>query len=149
MRQQPVAFLMRIGIALAIACGDGSTADQVGAPTFSPDGGGFAAAQDVTITTATTGASIRYTTDGTAPSSTKGTLYTAAIRLASTTTIKAVAYMSGRSDSAVVSRTFTIEIPGQVSAPTFSPDGGTFTAAQGVTMTTATSGASIRFTTDG
>jgi hypothetical protein len=140
---------MRIGIALAIACGDGSTADQVGAPTFSPDGGDFAAAQDVTITTATTGASIRFTTDGTAPSSTKGTLYTAAIRLASTTTIKAVAYMSGRSDSAVVSRAFTIEIPGQVSAPTFSPDGGTFTAAQGVTMTTATSGASIRFTTDG
>ena len=149
MRQRPVAFLMRIGIALAIACGDGSTADQVGAPTFSPDGGDFAAAQDVTITTATTGASIRFTTDGTAPSSTKGTLYTAAIRLASTTTIKAVAYMSGRSDSAVVSRAFTIEIPGQVSAPTFSPDGGTFTAAQGVTMTTATSGASIRFTTDG
>src|SRR5205814_3495172 len=59
----------------------------VAAPTFSPPAGTYT--QPVTISTTTAGASIRYTTDGSNPTSTVGTLYTKPAALASTTTIKA------------------------------------------------------------
>ncbi|HZP58819.1 MAG TPA: chondroitinase-B domain-containing protein, partial [Opitutaceae bacterium] len=41
---------------------------QAAAPAFSPGGGTYTGAQSVTITSATSGTSIRYTTDGSAPS---------------------------------------------------------------------------------
>jgi hypothetical protein len=44
------------------------------APNFSPAGGYYTVAQTVTLSTTTGGASIRYTTDGSAPSATAGTL---------------------------------------------------------------------------
>ena len=43
--------------------------------TFSQERGWYNAQINVAITTTTAGASIRYTIDGTAPSSTRGTLY--------------------------------------------------------------------------
>ena len=58
--------------------------------------------------TATPGASIRYTTNGSTPSETVGTLYSAPITVSATTTIKAIAYESGMPDSAVSTATFTI-----------------------------------------
>ncbi|MGA2975823.1 MAG: chitobiase/beta-hexosaminidase C-terminal domain-containing protein [Spirochaetia bacterium] len=77
-------------------------------PTFSPAAGTYATPQGVTISTTTTGASIRYTTDGTDPSSTAGTLYSTPVSVAVTTTIKAIAYMTGMADSAVASAAYTI-----------------------------------------
>jgi len=66
--------------------------------------GTYSSAQSVTISTTTTGASIRYTTDGvTTPTETVGTLYSSAITVSATTTIKAIAYKNGMSDSTVVS----------------------------------------------
>src|SRR5579859_5349176 len=121
---------------------------QVAAPTFNPVGGSYSAAQSVTISTTTSGASIRYTTDGSTPSETAGTLYSGPVAISSTTTLKAIAYESGMSDSSVSSATYTINLP-QVAAPTFSPGGGSYTSAQSVTISTTTSGASIRYTTDG
>ncbi len=121
---------------------------QVTAPVFNPAGGSYTAAQSVTISTTTSGASIRYTTDGSTPSETAGTLYSGPVAIGSTTTLKAIAYESGMSDSAVSSATYTISLP-QVAAPTFSPVGGNYSAAQSVTISTTTSGASIRYTTDG
>ncbi len=120
-------------------------AATVSTPAFSPSGGTFTAPQTVTLSTATAGASINYTTDGSAPSDTAGTLYTAPITVSVTTTIKAVAYMTGLADSAVSTAKYTIK----ALAPTFSPSGGTFTAPQTVTLSTATAGASINYTTDG
>jgi hypothetical protein len=60
------------------------------APTFSPAGGAYKAAQTVTLTTATTGASIYFTTDGSEPS-TSSTLYTGPLSVTVNTTIKAIA----------------------------------------------------------
>lgn len=77
-------------------------------PTFSPAGGIYASAQSVTIATATAGAAIRYTTDGSTPSATNGALYTGPVTVASSTTLKAVAIASGMADSAVASATYTI-----------------------------------------
>jgi len=121
---------------------------QVATPTFSPAAGTYTAAQTVAITSATSGASIRYTTDGTTPSETAGTLYNAAVAVSATETIKAIAYKTGMTDSAVAAALYTINLP-QVATPTFSPAAGTYTSAQTVAITSATSGASIRYTTDG
>jgi uncharacterized repeat protein (TIGR03803 family) len=119
------------------------------APTFSPVAGTYTSAQTVTITSTTSGASIRYTTDGvTTPSETVGTLYSSAVSISATTTLKAIAYEIGFADSTVTSGTYTINLPA-AAAPTFSPAAGTYTSAQTVTISTTTSGASIRYTTDG
>jgi hypothetical protein len=77
-------------------------------PAFSPAAGTYSSTQSVTISTATSGASIRYTTDGSTPSETVGTLYSAAISVSATTTIKAIAYASGYTDSSIASVTYTI-----------------------------------------
>ena len=80
----------------------------VAAPTFSPPAGTYTSAQSVTIATATSGATIRYTTDGTLPTATQGTVYTGAIAVATTTTLTAIAYQTGWADSAVTSATYTL-----------------------------------------
>jgi sugar lactone lactonase YvrE len=118
-------------------------------PTFSPVAGTYTAAQSVTITSATAGSTIRYTTDGSTPSETVGTIYSVAVPIGATTTLKAIAYKSGLADSAVASAAYIISIPGVVSAPIFSPAGGSFSTSQTVAITSATSGASIRYTSDG
>jgi hypothetical protein len=115
------------------------------APTFSPAGGTYTAPQMVTLSSANSGASINYTLDGTAPSDTAGTVYTAPITISGTTTVKAIAYATGLTDSTVATATYTIK----AIAPTFSPAGGTYNAPQTVTLSTTTSGATIRYTLDG
>ncbi len=121
------------------------TITKVAAPTFSPAVGAYTNAQTVTITSVTIGATIRYTTDGSTPTKTHGTVYSKAVSITATTTLKAIAYKSGFTDSAVTGSTYTL----QVAAPVFTPAGGTYTHAQTVNITSATSSASIRYTTDG
>src|SRR5262249_25810223 len=101
----------------------------------------------VTLTSATTGATIRYTTDGSQPSETAGTIYTSAIPVTRTTTINAIAYAAGMADSTIATGTYTLVVP----APTFSPLPGSFSSPQNVVLTVSSSapGASIRYTTDG
>ena len=120
----------------------------VAAPTFSPAGGTYASAQTVSIACATNGAAIRYTTDGSEPTA-ASTQYTAPIRVSSTTTIKAKAFKSGMNDSATASAAYTINSTSQVAAPTFSPAEGVYSSTQNVTISCATAGAAIRYTTDG
>jgi len=86
----------------------------VAAPVFTPDGGGFMGETDVTITCATAGSAIYYTTDGETPSK-LSTLYTAAIHLDATTTIKAIAYVND-DPSIVITKTFTLSAPMTVAA---------------------------------
>ena len=79
----------------------------VATPTFTPNGvSGFTGPQSVTITCATTGAKIYYTTDGTTPTA-SSTEYTTALSLTSTTTVKAIAVKTGMNDSAIATATFT------------------------------------------
>ena len=124
---------------------------MVAAPVISPNGGAFEESQTVNITCATVDAKIYYTTDGSTPTATTGTLYSEPITLTETTTINAIAVKEGLQDSAVVTAVFakgTAE-PEKVAAPVIAPSGGTFTDSQTVTITCATEGASIYYTTDG
>ncbi len=112
--------------------------------TFSPDAGTYNNNQSVTISCATTGATIRYTTDGTDPT-TSSTTYSGTVSISQSWTLKAKAWKTGMTDSAIKSAAYVL----LASTPTFSPDGGTFSTTQSVTMACATSGATIRYTTDG
>lgn len=90
---------------------DGSvTPTTVATPTFSPAGGTYTSAQNVTISTTTSGATIYYTTNGNTPTS-NSNLYTGAITVNSTTTIKAIAIKDGVSSS-VATATFIISTGG-------------------------------------
>lgn len=80
---------------------------QVATPTFSPTAGTYTSAQNVTISCGTSGATIHYTTNGDTPTSSSAT-YSSAITVSATTTIKAIAVMSGMTDSEVATATYTI-----------------------------------------
>jgi hypothetical protein len=134
-------------ISLALtSCPTPPTSQQVAAPTFNPPEGTYASAQLVNISSTTAGAAIRYTTDGSMPTSTNGTIYVTAISVLASETIRAIAFKSGWTDSFVATAAYMIT--GTVAAPTFDPPGGTFSNDQSVIITCATSGASIYYTTD-
>jgi hypothetical protein len=124
----------------------------VEAPTYLLPGGVYTSPVSVELSSGTPGASMRYTTNGTKPTATTGTLYTGPITLSASATLKAIAYKSGQVDSAVSTAAYTIS----AAAPSFSPGGSTvstppyvYPGPQAVVISTATSGASIRYTVDG
>jgi uncharacterized repeat protein (TIGR03803 family) len=125
----------------------GGFSSQVAPPVFFPGTGAYSSAQTVTIISATPGASIRYTLDGSTPTETNGTPYSGPVLISANTSLTAIAYESGFTDSPLNSGNYTF-LP-QVAAPTFSPGSGTYVDSQTVTISTATNGASIRYTTDG
>jgi hypothetical protein len=86
------------------------TIPQVAAPELSLAGGSYTGPQNVTITTSTSGATIRYTTDGSTPTATTGTVYTGPVAINSSTTLRAAAFKSGSADSTVTSATYTINL---------------------------------------
>jgi len=138
--------------------GDGTTADRLtpikvadanfnwkaGTPLFNPIAGTYSSTQTVAITSATAGSTIRYTTDGSDPT-TGSNVYSTALSVPVTTTLKAKAWKTGLGDSNVAAAVYTLK----VATPTLSPGGATYTAIQAVTVSCATSGATIHYTTSG
>src|SRR6266568_3185377 len=142
-----VANLHALTISVLLGnAGTGSTV--VATPTCSPAGGTYTGSVTVTISEATSGATIHYTTDGSTPT-TASAVYTGALTFTQTTTLNAMAAAPGMTDSAVASATYTIQQQQQVATPTFSPGGGTYTGSVTVTISDATSGATIHYTIDG
>ncbi len=90
---------------------------SVATPTITPAGGTFTASASVTLSTATAGATIRYTLDGSDPTAASAA-YTQALALSSSATVKARAFMSGMTDSAVAGAAFTITASGSGTALT-------------------------------
>jgi hypothetical protein len=126
------------------------TASVVSTPTFSPSAGTYTSTQNVTISCSTSGASIIYTTDGTTPSYSNGYYYYSGntIPVSQSATIKAFAYKNGMTESSVATAAYTINLPA-VEAPQFYPSTGTtFNSSLTVYISSNTSGASIRYTTD-
>jgi hypothetical protein len=116
-------------------------------PTATPAPGSFSAVQTVTLSDATPGVTIYYTTDGSNPSPSSAA-YSAPLQVAASTTIKAIAASASYTTSAVGVFTYTISLPA-AATPTFSPAGGAYSAPQTITITDATAGAVIYYTTDG
>ena len=108
---------------------------RVAAPTFGFDD----IAQGFTITCATEGATIHYTTDGTEPT-TSSTEYSGAVTITSETTVKAIAVKDGFIYSRVVENTYSKTV-----TPTITFDQYTNT----FTLASTTEGATIHYTTDG
>ena len=81
----------------------------VATPAIAPAGGTFTNSVDVTLTCATVGATIRYTTDGNDPTS-NSTVYTLPFAV-TRNGLKAKAFKVSETDSAVVTAAFTIFIP--------------------------------------
>lgn len=131
-----------------------SNGARAAAPSFSLSGGNYASTQSVTLSCTTPNTTIYYTTDGSIPSVFTSTAYTAPIEVSSTTTITAKAFPPASvsmGSSEAVSETYTIGAPSveNVATPTFNPTAGTYTSAQSVTLSCATTGATIRYTTNG
>jgi N-acetylneuraminic acid mutarotase len=100
-------------------------------PAFSVAAGTYTSIQNVTMSDSTAGATIYYTTDGSAPS-TSSTVYSAPIAVASTETLQAVAIATKVLSSAVASASYTINIP---------PDFSIAAAQASMTVTAGSSGA--------
>ena len=115
-------------------------------PAFSVAPGTYAAAQMVSITGATAGSSIYFTTNGSAPT-TSSSLYSGPIAVSASETLQAIAVAPKCNNSAVAAAAYTIMIP--AATPVFSVASGWYAGAQTVTITGATAGSSIYYTTDG
>jgi trimeric autotransporter adhesin len=115
-------------------------------PVFSLAAGTYVSAQTVSISDATPAATIFYTTDGSTPTNTSA-VFSAAIQVNATETLRALASAPGYPASPVASAVFTITPP--AAAPSFSPAAKSYAAAQSVTISDATKGATIYYTTNG
>ena len=100
-----------LGSQTSVTFTTGAPQQQVASPVFGPASGAAIPAQglDVTITCATVGTTIWYTTNGSEPaeSGPASTQYTAPIHLTETTTVKARAFKAGMSPSTIASATYT------------------------------------------
>ena len=117
---------------------------QDAAPGFSPGPGTYYSAPTISLTSATTGATIRYTTDGSLPSETNGLVYSGPFLLTNTTLLQALAYGAGGPDSAVTAGTYTV-IP--CAFPTFTNNPVNLTVCAGGTaaFTAGAAGTGIQF----
>jgi hypothetical protein len=111
--------LQMTNVALTDAAGNasatGSTTDitatidanSPATPTGDPAATGYSSTKSVTLSS-TGSNSIRYTTDGTAPTCSTGTLYSSALTVSQTETIKAIGCDTAGNKSSVASLTYTI-----------------------------------------
>jgi alpha-tubulin suppressor-like RCC1 family protein len=113
------------------------------APVISPAAGSYNGSVTVTIS-ALAGATIRYTTTGSNPN-TSSPIYTGPIVVSATQTIKAIAYHPNYTQSPITTHAYTIV----VDAPVFTPGAGAYPGSQLITVSSATAGATTRFTLDG
>jgi alpha-tubulin suppressor-like RCC1 family protein len=119
----------------------------VAAPGLTPPPGTYATPQTVSVSSATPGAVIRYTLDGTTPGL-WSPVYSGPIALEVATLLSARAFKEGWTPSAATSGVYEIQ-SGTVSRPTITPDGGTFASGRTATITLPTPGVTIRYTTNG
>ena len=112
-----LAAVLALGM---IGCSSGSSDDPVippvsgkqtvATPAFSVESGAVNSGTSVTISCATEGAKIYYTTDGSDPTA-ESTAYTEAISVTQPMTLKAIAVKDGMNGSAVASVSYTIYTP--------------------------------------
>ena len=110
-------------------------------PTFSPVAGTYQAAQNVTISSTTSNATIRYTLDGSEPDG-ESDVYSSAVVIDASKTIRAKAFKSGYTTSDMGTAAYTINYPRTVTfnAGTGTPSSATVTEenyGDGITLPSA------------
>ncbi|MGA7831329.1 MAG: chitobiase/beta-hexosaminidase C-terminal domain-containing protein, partial [Terracidiphilus sp.] len=118
----------------------------VATPTFSPSAGSYSIPQQVTISDATAGSIIYYTSDGTTPT-TSSSVYSSPIIVNANETLHAIAVETDYANSPVATSSYTIAL--SLPAPAFSLASGTYSSSQTVTISDSTAGATIYYTTNG
>jgi hypothetical protein len=113
-------------------------------PVFTPPGGTSNQPLSVALSTTTPGATMHYTTDGSTPTNASAT-YTGPISITQTTTLKAIATAIGVYNSDISSATYTL----QAAAPTFDPPSASYRVPQRVSISDASPGTTLYYTTDG
>jgi glucose/arabinose dehydrogenase/sugar lactone lactonase YvrE len=114
-------------------------------PIFVPGPGPVPNPTSITITSATPGAIIRYTTNGSQPTP-SSPIYSSPITVPGDGALLARAYRVGFQDSDLNGATYTWAT---AEAPVFDPASGPITNGTWITMTSPTPGAKIRYTIDG
>jgi len=148
--RQVVLAMALVGVLTMVGCsGDSSSSgpNVTATPTFNPGAGSYNTSQTVTISDSTPGAVLYCTTDGTTPT-TSSPQCSQPTTVFKTEFLQAIAAAPGKTSSTVASAGYTINL-NAAATPTFSPAGGSYTSAQTVTISDATAGANIYFTTDG
>jgi uncharacterized protein YjdB len=113
--------------------------EQVSPVTASPSPGAVASGTAVSLSTATSGAEIRYTINGAEPTASSA-LYTSPISITASTTIRAKAFKSGMTDSDTLIAAYTVTqtpTPTPIPVTGVSLDKTSATLAQGGTLTLA------------
>ena len=125
---------------------DAGFAWHVATPSFSSMGGSYTYTTSVTISCATIGATIHYTTNGIDPTTSDPTITSGySLSITQSMTVKAKAWLAGAPPSNVTSATWTMNLP----TPSFSPGGGTYSSAPSVTISNSVTGTEIHYTIDG
>jgi hypothetical protein len=146
-------LILLLFLTISISCGgsnknnDSGNSSSVTAPTFNLSSGTYSTDMSVSITNATNGSTIYYTTDGSIPT-TLSQIYNSPIVVAgngATITIQAIAAMAGMSNSNLAVAVYVINYK-QVSTPNFSPTAGMCTS---ITISCTTPAVTIYYTTDG
>ncbi len=114
--------------------------------TASPAGGTYNSSVQVTLSATPSNATIRYTTDGSTPTS-SSPQYSGPLTFSQTTTLKFYATDSSGHASAVQTQTYTITNPGPVISA--SPAGGAYGGPVTVTLSSNETNTTIYYTTDG
>jgi arabinogalactan endo-1,4-beta-galactosidase len=149
-----LVFLFAFQALLVSSCGGSGASNnvnppQAAAPTFLPAAGAYTTALSVTISDATNGATIYYTTNGTTPT-TASSVYSGTIAIPATpatVTVQAIAVASGYTNSPVASAVYTMSSP-PVTATVVGADVGWLTQLETMgytwTDTTGTSGSALQ-----
>lgn len=112
---------------------------------ISPPAGTYVAnSVTITLSSNASGASIYYTIDGSTPT-TSSTLYTAPFTIDINRTVRAIAVLTGLPQGGVTSAAINVKC----FTPVANPIGGLINSSTPITLTTATTGGTIRFTTNG
>jgi hypothetical protein len=128
-----------------------NTVPQAQVPTTSHPSGTYTGAQSVSLHSQQTGASIFYTTNGNTPviGTTFTRLYTSPFQVSATSTIRAMAVVSGMSNSPILVSNLTLNNAIQLTAPVISPGTSNFSSTATVTITNANPAATIYYSITG